>query len=155
MKIVEINISDLKPYEKNPRLNDDAVKYVKESIKQFGFKVPIVVDKNNVIVAGHTRYKASKELGITKVPCVIADDLSEEQVKAFRIADNKVSEVAVWNYDLLDEELDDILNIDMSDFGFDILQNEETKDNTYNDLDLKDNKKTFHTCPNCGCDFED
>lgn len=119
MNIVEINLMDLKPYEKNPRLNDDAVKYVKESIKQFGFKVPIVVDKNNVIVAGHTRWKASRELGLTKVPCIIADDLTDEQVKAFRIADNKVSELADWDYDLLNEELGDILNIDMSNFGFD------------------------------------
>lgn len=76
MKVVNIDIDNIKPYSKNPRNNDNAVKYVAESIKQFGFKVPIVIDKNNVIVAGHTRYKASKQLGLKDVPCVIADDLT-------------------------------------------------------------------------------
>ena len=121
MNIIELNLKDLKPYEKNPRKNDEAVKYVKESIKQFGFKVPIVVDKNNIIIAGHTRYKASKELGLTKVPCIIADDLTEEQVKAFRLADNKVSEKAEWDFNILDLELTELENdFKMDDFGFDI-----------------------------------
>lgn len=118
MNIQTINVKDLKPYEKNPRKNDDAVKYVAESIQKFGFKCPIVIDKNNVIVAGHTRYKACKKLGIEQVPCVIADDLTEEQIKAFRLADNKVSEYAEWDFSLLDEELSDIIDLDMSDFGF-------------------------------------
>lgn len=118
VEIVEKSIDEIKPYEKNPRKNDEAVKYVMESIKQFGFKVPIVIDKDNVIVCGHTRYKASKKLGIEVVPCVIADDLTEEQIKAFRLADNKVSEKAEWDFDLLNEEIDDILNIDMQEFGF-------------------------------------
>lgn len=120
MKIVEKNINEIKPYEKNPRKNDEAVKYVMESIKQFGFKVPIVIDKDNVIVCGHTRYKASQKLGIEVIPCVIADDLKDEQIKAFRLADNKVSEKADWDFDLLNEEIDDILDIDMQDFGFDL-----------------------------------
>ena len=111
-------IEELKMYLNNPRFNDDAVEYVAKSIKEFGFKVPIVLDKNNVIVAGHTRYKASLELGLKEVPCIIADDLTEEQVNAFRLADNKVGEQASWNYELLDEELENILNIDMEDFGF-------------------------------------
>ena len=120
MNIIELNLKDLKPYEKNPRKNDEAVKYVKESIKQFGFKVPIVVDKNNIIIAGHTRYKASKELGLIKVPCIIADDLTEEQVKAFRLADNKVSEKAEWDLDLLNDELFELkeLDFDMDVLGF-------------------------------------
>ena len=92
MNVQEIKLKDIKPYGKNPRKNDDAVPYVAESIKQFGFKVPIVIDKNNVIVAGHTRYKAAKKLGFLRVPCIIADDLTDEQIKAFRLADNKVSE---------------------------------------------------------------
>ena len=125
MNIVEIKLSDIKPYEKNARKNDDAVKYVAESIKQFGFKVPIVIDKNNVIVAGHTRYKASKTLGLDIVPCIVADDLTDEQIKAYRLADNKVSELAEWDFDLLGEELADILDIDMSDFGFDLSEDEE------------------------------
>lgn len=115
-----MNIEDLKPYENNPRNNDKAVDFVASSIKDFGFKVPIVIDKNNVIVTGHTRYKASVKLGIKKVPCIIASDLTEEQIKAFRIADNKTSELSTWNIDLLNSELKELddLDIDMLDFGF-------------------------------------
>lgn len=92
IEVKEIDINELKPYKKNPRKNDESVDFVMNSIKEFGFKVPIVVDKNNVIVAGHTRYKASKKLGLKKVPCIVADDLSEEQINAYRLADNKVGE---------------------------------------------------------------
>ena len=120
MEIKMIKVEEIKPYEKNPRINDEAVEYVANSIKEFGFKVPIVVDKNNVIVAGHTRYKASKTLGLDEVPCIVADDLNEEQIKAYRLADNKVSEKAMWDYELLNLELLDIPNIEMSDFGFDL-----------------------------------
>lgn len=118
MNIVELSIHDLVPYENNPRNNIWAVEYVANSIEKFGFKVPIVVDKNNVIVAGHTRYMASKKLGLETVPCIVADDLTEEQIKAFRLADNKVSEIATWDDELLAIELSDIIDIDMSDFGF-------------------------------------
>lgn len=118
MDIINIALKDLKPYENNPRKNDDAVKYVAESIKEFGFKVPIVIDKNNVIVAGHTRYKAAKKLKMSEVPCIIADDLTDEQIKAFRLADNKVAEKAEWDFDLLNTELDDIIDLDMELFGF-------------------------------------
>ena len=129
MEIINKKIDELIPYEKNPRRNDEAVDYVANSIKEFGFKVPIVIDKNNVIVAGHTRLKASKKLKLKEVPCIIADDLTDEQIKAFRLADNKVGEIAEWDIDLLDTELDDILNIDMSDFGFDLdLEDEEEKE---------------------------
>lgn len=117
MEIKYKKIEDIKPYLNNPRFNDDAVEQVANSIKEFGFKVPIVLDKDNVIIAGHTRYKASMELGLKEVPCIIADDLNEEQIKAFRLADNKVSEKADWNMDLLVEELQD-LDIDMSLYGF-------------------------------------
>lgn len=125
MKVVNIDIDNIKPYSKNPRINDNAVDYVAKSIKEFGFKVPIVIDKNNVIVAGHTRYKASKQLGLKEVPCIVAGDLTEEQIKAFRLADNKVSEFADWDIDLLNDELDDITNIDMSDFGFESFGEDE------------------------------
>lgn len=124
MNVQEIKLKDIKPYGKNPRKNDDAVPYVAESIKQFGFKVPIVIDKNNVIVAGHTRYKAAKKLGFKSVPRIIADDLTDEQIKAFRLADNKVSEKAEWDLDLLDSEIEGIFDIDMTDFGFE-LESEE------------------------------
>lgn len=125
MEIKMLKLAELVPYEKNPRKNDEAVKYVQASIKEFGFKVPIVIDKDNVIVAGHTRYKAAKKLKMDEVPCIIADDLSEEQIKAFRLADNKVSEQAVWDFDLLSGELDGILDIDMTAFGFEGIEEEE------------------------------
>lgn len=125
MEIVLKKIGDIKPYEKNPRKNDEAVKYVAESIKQFGFKVPIVIDKNGIIVAGHTRYKAAKKLNLDEVPCIIADDLTDDQIKAFRLADNKVAEKSEWDFDLLSEELDDLFDFDMSVFGFDFDAEEE------------------------------
>ena len=154
MEIINKRIDELVPYVNNPRFNDDAVEYVANSIKEFGFKVPIVIDKNNEIVAGHTRYKASIELGLEEVPCIIADDLNEEQIKAFRLADNKVSEKAEWNFELLDEELSDILDIKMDDFGFeDIDINLDIDDSEFiQDTEItktKDDKKEI-ICPNCG-----
>ena len=125
MNILTKKLEEIKPYEKNPRKNDEAVKYVAESIKQFGFKVPIVIDKDGIIVAGHTRYKAAKKLGLAEVPCIVADDLTDEQVKAFRLADNKVAEKAEWDFDLLDIELDDILDIDMESLGFEFEEEKE------------------------------
>ena len=113
MQVVDIDIKELTPYEKNPRKNDDAVQYVAESIKQFGFKVPIVIDKNNVIVAGHTRYKAAKKLKLKTVPCLVADDLTDEQIKAFRLADNKVAEFSEWDFDLLELELKALEDFDL------------------------------------------
>ena len=109
MEIIYKNVDDLIPYEKNPRKNSKAVKYVANSIKEFGFKVPIVIDSNNVVVCGHTRLLACERLDIDSVPCIVADDLTDEQIKAFRLADNKVSEKAEWDFDLLNEEIDDIL----------------------------------------------
>jgi ParB-like chromosome segregation protein Spo0J len=130
MEIIEKKLNELTPYEKNPRKNDDAVKYVAASIEQFGFKVPVVIDAAGVIVAGHTRYKAAKRLGLESVPCIVADDLNEEQIRAFRLADNKVGEVAEWDIDLLGEELEEIFNLDMSDFGFKLdLDDEEPAGN--------------------------
>jgi DNA modification methylase len=118
MNIINKLLTEIKPYEKNPRKNDGAVQYVAESIKEFGFKVPIVIDKDGVIVAGHTRYKAAKKLGLNEVPCIVADDLTEEQIKAFRLADNKVAEKAEWDFELLDSELDELFDFDMTLFGF-------------------------------------
>ena len=120
MEIIEKKIEDITPYEKNPRRNDKAVDAVANSIKEFGFKVPIVIDKDGIIVAGHTRYKAAKKLRMKSVPCIVASDLTNEQIKAFRLSDNRTAELAEWDMELLTEELDDILNIDMSEFGFDI-----------------------------------
>ena len=128
MQIQYRSITDLIPYEKNPRKNDEAVKYVAESIKEFGFKVPIVIDSDGVVIAGHTRLKAAKKLKLKEVPCIIADDLTEEQVKAYRLADNKVAEKAEWDFELLGAELDNIFDIDMETFGFEFnLEEEETE----------------------------
>lgn len=110
IKITQKPIADLIPYSRNPRRNDEAVPMVMNSIKEFGFKVPIVVDRNNIIVCGHTRFKAALKLGLETVPCIVADDLSAEQIKAFRLADNKVSEKAEWDFEILSGELDDIIN---------------------------------------------
>ena len=133
MTVKEFKIEDLKPYENNPRYNDTAVEYVANSINEFGFKVPIVVDKNNVIVAGHTRLKAAEKLGLKTVPCIVADDLTPEQVQAFRLADNKTAEIAEWDFDLLARELDELNGvIEMSDFGFNEIEEElEQLDDTY------------------------
>lgn len=120
MKVSNIKIKKLKPYKNNPRINQEAIEYVKNSIKEFGFKVPLVIDKNYEIVTGHTRYLASKELGLDEVPCIIADDLDEEQIKLFRLVDNKVSEYSKWDYSLLNEEIDKLLSINMEKFGFEV-----------------------------------
>ena len=138
MHIQDININDLREYENNPRNNDEAVEPVANSIKEFGFKVPIVVDKDNVIVAGHTRYKAAKKLKLDVVPCIVADDLTEEQIRAFRLADNKVSEIATWDYNALNFELENIINIDMNMFDFDM----SSIDDTFGtDFELSDEDK--------------
>lgn len=152
MEIIYKNIDELIPYENNPRLNDEAVEYVKNSIKEFGFKVPVVIDKDNVIIAGHTRIKASKELRIKDIPCIIADDLSEEQVKAFRLADNKVAEKSMWDYSKLDEELDNILNIDMSKFDFSINTDNVNLEEFFEENTNEEKKEETKTivCPHCG-----
>ena len=118
VKIIEKKLNELKPYEKNPRKNDAAVTPVANSIKSFGFKNPIIIDKEGVIVCGHTRYRAAKQLNLQTVPCIIIDDLTDEEIKAFRVADNKVGEIADWDFEILEDELNDIVNIDMKDFGF-------------------------------------
>lgn len=127
MRIVEKNIDDLKPYENNPRHNDNAVGPVAESIAAFGFKVPIIIDRDGVIIAGHTRHKAAQKLGLKKVPCIIASDLTEEQIKAFRLADNKVGELATWDMNLEFLELSELdkIGFDMARFGFDPIENKD------------------------------
>ena len=157
LKIVYKPISELKEYSNNPRINDDAVKAVKNSISSFGFLVPIVIDRNDIIVAGHTRVKACYELGITDVPCIIADSLTEEQVRAFRLADNKTAEIAEWDYEKLADELNDILDttdFDMTNFGFDVdsIMNPVTSD------DVKDLSDTigvsFNVIVKCDSEYE-
>lgn len=130
MNVVDMRIDDIIPYEQNPRNNEAAVEKVAESIKEFGFKVPIIIDKDNVIVAGHTRLKAAQKLKLEKVPVVCATDLTEEQVKAFRLADNKTSEFSLWDFTKLEQQLEEIKDIDMSRFGF-----EEDKEPTAEEAD--------------------
>lgn len=154
MQIIEKEIKELKPYKNNPRNNDGAVEYVANSIKKFGFKVPILIDNNNTIIAGHTRYKAAKKLGLDSIPCIVADDLTEEQIKAFRIADNKVAEYSSWDWEKLDLELEDIKIIDMSMFGFLDTSYEEIDDKIENLVDktskTSPKKEKTIICPFCG-----
>ena len=126
--IIEMAISDVIPYENNPRKNEAAVDSVAASIHEFGFKNPIIVDSENVIIAGHTRLKAAEKLGLETVPVIVADDLSEEQVKALRLADNKTAELADWDFSRLEEELAELEGFDMSLFGFSELEKELESD---------------------------
>lgn len=166
MKIEFKKIGDLKPYSKNPRKNDDAVDYVANSIKEFGFLVPCVIDNKNVIVAGHTRYKAAKKLGIEDIPVIVADDLTEKQINAFRLIDNKTQELSSWDYGKLIEELKDLVDdIDMTQFAFAPVGDDKEDDNIIasqdldegEELDLDDfSDETFNcTCPCCGFKFND
>lgn len=145
------------PYEDNPRRNDDAVEKVANSIEEFGFQQPIVVDKDGVVVVGHTRLKAAQELGLSEVPVVVADNLTPEQVKAYRLADNKTAEFADWDWDKLTEELDSIVDIDMSEFGFsagvDIDQFFEDDSDGAESSDQEQNEPQEVQCPHCGMYF--
>ena len=144
MNIIKMKVEDLIPYINNPRNNESAVDKVASSINEFGFKNPIIIDKNNIVINGHTRLLASKKLGLKEVPVIRADDLTEAQVKAFRIADNKTSEYATWNEDLLKLELEQLeemdfnlegLNIDYSEFDLEIeLDDFEGEYNEENDI---------------------
>lgn len=154
MKVHEIGLSYLVEYENNPRNNDSAVQAVAASIKEFGFKVPIIVDKDNVIVAGHTRLKAARMLGLDKVPCIVADDLTPEQIKAFRLADNKVGELAGWDFTKLEEELAGISEqFDMSEFGFEKSEDVDI-DSFFEDAEQKEKEPKRVQCPHCGEWFE-
>lgn len=127
LKIVIKNIDELKEYENNPRKNEEAVDAVVNSIKEFGFKVPAIIDSNNVLICGHTRVKACKKLGIVDIPCIVADDLTEDQIKAFRLADNRTAEIATWDFTKLKEEFDSI-DLDLDAFGFEDLKAKLNKD---------------------------
>lgn len=129
-------IKSIRPYDKNPRRNDQAVDAVAASIREFGWQQPIVVDRDGVIIAGHTRYKAAKKLKCDTVPVVVADDLTEDQVKAYRLADNKTGELAEWDTALLDEELAKLADFDMSQFGFDTILQEEAREAEEDDYEV-------------------
>lgn len=154
MKIIDIAITELREYENNPRFNERAVEKVAASIRDFGFKVPIVVDTDNVIVCGHTRVKAAQWLGLEVVPCIVADDLTPEQIKAFRLADNKTGEFAEWDFAKLDAELSELaeMEFDMSAFGFEaIKEKHEEAPETFDEYD--DELETKNKCPKCGYEW--
>ena len=149
MQVIEKELSWLKPYANNPRDNESAVEPVANSIKEFGFKVPIVATSDGEIINGHTRFKASKLLGLKTVPVIIADDLTEEQIKAFRLADNKTGEIADWNESLLVKELEELddLDYDMGQFGFELDLDDADEDGDGSDDmgDIPDNINVMET----------
>ena len=119
MQIEMLPIEAIREYERNPRLNEEAVQPVADSISAFGFRVPVIVDTDNVLVAGHTRLKAARQLDMTEVPAVRADDLTPEQIRAFRVADNKLHELSSWDVERLAAELGDlqVLEVDLESLG--------------------------------------
>lgn len=151
MQVFEKKINELKEYKNNPRKNDKAVEYLKSSIRDFGFKVPIVIDKDDVIVCGHTRLKAAKALKMKSVPCIVADDLTDEQIKAFRLADNQVTGLSTWDNEMLDAELE-ALGIDMSVYGFTL---GKVLENSSEEIDVADfdDEEFEYECPCCGFHF--
>lgn len=157
LKIVYRKPEELLEYDNNPRNNEEAVGKVAESIRQFGFKVPILIDQNNIIIAGHTRKLAAEELGLTQIPCICVEDLSEQQVKAFRLADNKVAEFSSWDPDKLTDELAEIMDIDMTVFDFPDMALDEldVKDEDFlQDTEIvKDRTPKTIVCPHCGKEF--
>ena len=156
MNIIKMKVEDLIPYVNNPRNNENAVDKVASSIAEFGFKNPIFIDKNNVVVNGHTRLLASKKLGLKEVPCIVINDITDTQIKAFRIADNKVAEYSKWDYDLLNIELEQLEELDfsMSDFGISTFEPIEFEiDEDIEEIleeEYEEPLKKTCTCPNCG-----
>lgn len=153
MTIIEKKLCELVEYENNPRNNDGAVDAVAESIRQFGFKVPIVIDTDGVIIAGHTRKKAAEKLGLETVPCIVADDLTEEQIKAFRLVDNKTSELAGWDFAKLEAELEGLAGMDMAAFGF-VVSADIDIDDFFEEAEPKEKEPKRMQCPHCGEWFE-
>lgn len=145
IKIQMLSLEEIKPYEKNPRRNDKAADAVAKSIAEFGWKSPIIVDRDYVIIAGHTRRLAAIKLGLAKVPVYVAEDLTEQQVAAFRLADNRVAEIATWNEQMLREEIRNIKMVDLSEFGFNVDLLDEVKQET---TGVK-----VHVCPRCGAEW--
>ncbi|UWD47138.1 ParB N-terminal domain-containing protein [Clostridioides difficile] len=158
-EVVYLNLEDIKPYENNPRRNDEAIEKVIKSIDEFGFTNPILVDEDNIIIAGHTRYEASKQLELKQVPCIALKNLTEEQIKAYRLIDNKTNEFSSWDYNKLVDELYDIINIDMKEFNFYVNDFEDLnisdKDFTLDEeLEEKEKKGKMVKCPHCNGEFE-
>ena len=164
MQIENIEIDKVIPYENNPRQNDEAIEKVVSSIKEFGFRSPIIIDKDNVIIAGHTRYQAAKRLDFDKVPVIRAKDLTPAQIQAYRIADNKTSEYATWDNELLSKELEALKELDFDldltgfeDWELDNLLNPVSDDDLQDFFVEKEDKEKEPKkvkCPHCGEEFE-
>ena len=150
LKVKYININELIPYTKNAKLHPaEQIEQIKKSITEFGMNDPIAIDKNNIIVEGHGRLIACKELGYTEVPIIRLDHLSDEERKAYTLAHNKLTMNSDFDIDILNDELDDILNIDMSDFGF---ENIDIDWDNVKDLTTTNYDKPEHNmleCPQC------
>lgn len=151
MQIVMKNVDELIRYDNNPRDNVAAIDYVANSISEFDFKVPILIDKNNVIIAGHTRLEAAIALGWEEVPCIVGDDMTDEQVKKFRLIDNKTSEWSKWDYEKLQEELGNITFVDMEQFGFMELSKPEVQKE--HKEKVKADVGAWCCCPRCKKEF--
>ena len=156
------DVNELTPYARNARINDKTVPYLVNSIKRFGFKVPLVIDEKGVVVCGHTRLKAALECGMARVPCVLADDLTEDEIKAFRLAYNKIQEMSGWDFGLLDQELDELRELgfgdeEMKELGFgdasDVNPDDFFEDDNTGDGADKEPKTIECTCPECGHKF--
>ena len=162
LRVIDIPIEEIQPYINNPRINEDAVPGVAASIKAYGFQQPIVVDKNMVIISGHTRYKAAKLLGYSLVPVAIADDLTPEEARAYRLADNKTAEFAAWDTEKLAEELTELNKEDYSfpyDYGLEGVEIDPDMQEEFmgHDVVVDDPKKEKHDiiCPRCGCNLSE
>jgi ParB-like chromosome segregation protein Spo0J len=155
VEIIYKSTKEIKPYENNPRNNNEAVEKVAVSITDYGFRVPIIIDSNNVIVAGHTRYKAALKIGCESVPCIVIDDLTPEQIRAYRLVDNKTAEYSSWDFEMLEKELKS-LDIDISEFEFPDLGEtlDISDDDFYTDETVKNVKVKSIKCPHCGEIFE-
>lgn len=155
MQVTMRKISEVKPYDKNPRRNDGAVDAVAASIRQFGFQQPLVVDKDGVLIVGHTRLKAAKKLGLKEVPVVVADGLTPEQVKAYRLADNKTGELAGWDFSLLDRELVELedMGFGMQEFAFGKVESVNIDDFFISDTGERKKQKSPVICPHCGMEI--
>ena len=162
MDIVDMPIEQIKPYKKNPRKNEKAVPEVVKSIKEFGFRQPLVVDSSMVLIVGHTRLLAAKELGLAKVPVHIASTLTPAQVRAYRIADNRSHDRSEWDVTLLNEELGELFEMDekfdiefmdFGDFGPGEEKEKEIKEGS-KELDEEEFSEFDHKCPKCGFEYD-
>ena len=159
LKVKNVPVEEIKIYENNPRrVTEEAVNAVSASIKEFGFKVPVILDRENVIVAGHTRVMAAQKLGMSEVPCIVADDLTPEQIKAFRLADNKTCELTGWDFEKLDLELEE-LNLDMSEFGFELGEEDIDTGAFFTEaepVEKPEKQSSPHViiCPQCGAEIK-